>query len=66
MIADDEGPMHVIVKQIKKEAKGRSDLTGWRHNGNIVLIEIKRVCTGTHGLSGSSFFYRNWSQLQNG
>lgn len=30
MIADDEGPMHVIVKQIKNEAKGRSDLTGWR------------------------------------
>jgi hypothetical protein len=30
MIADDEEPMLVIVKQINNEAKGRSDLTGCR------------------------------------
>lgn len=42
MIADDEESMLAIGKQVKNEAKRRTDLTAVDHNGNIVLIEIKR------------------------
>ena len=41
MISDEESLL-IIGKQVKNAANGRRDLTAVDHNGNIVLIEIKR------------------------
>lgn len=42
MICEDEESMLIIGRQVRNERNGRSDLTAVDHNGNVVLIEIKR------------------------
>lgn len=42
MICEEEESMLMIGRQVRNEKNGRSDLTAVDHNGNIVLIEIKR------------------------
>ncbi|WP_432361471.1 hypothetical protein [Sporosarcina sp. UB5] len=42
MICDDEESMLIVGKQVRNASNGISDLTAIDHEGNIVLIEIKR------------------------
>jgi len=42
IICDEEESMLIVGRQVRNEARGRSDLTAVDNNGNIVVIEIKR------------------------
>lgn len=42
ILCDDEESLLIVGRQVKNAQLGRSDLTAVDHNGNVVLIEIKR------------------------
>jgi len=42
ILCDDEESLLIVGRQVKNEQLGRSDLTAIDHNGNVVLIELKR------------------------
>lgn len=42
MICDEEESMLIVGQQVRNKSQGRSDLTAVDHEGDIVLIEIKR------------------------
>lgn len=42
MICDEEESMLIVGMQVRNAKLGRSDLTAVDHNGEIVLIEIKK------------------------